>query len=172
MHIWETKQGDTLRAAQWETPSSYAGFNPVGDVLVLSINRDSDALGRSNWAVGGTLLREAAEAAGAPESVYDWRASHWAVGWVDYLMVKRDAPESVLEAAAEILDSLSDYPALSDDHWSDLEWTEASDYWASLSVRERASLIRDTGSDASLFAARREWIPQGDCGALYEWLRG
>ena len=171
MHIWETKQGDTLRAAQWETPSSYAGFDPVGDVLVLSINRDSDALGRSNWAVGGTLLREAADAAGAPESVYDWRASHWAVGWVDYLMVKRDAPESVLEAAAEILDSLSDYPALSDDHWSDLEWSEASDYWASLSVRERASLIRDTGSDASLFAARSDCIPS-DNGAVLEALRG
>lgn len=172
MAIWETKQGDTLRAAQWETPSSYAGFDPVGDVLVLSMHRDSDALARSNWAVGGAQLREAAAAAGAPDSVYDWRASHWAVGWVDYLMVKRDAPESVLEAAAEILDSLADYPALSDDHWSDLEWSEASDYWASLSVRERAAMIRDSGSDASPFAARRAWIPQGDCGALYEWLRG
>lgn len=171
VNIWDTRAGDTLRAAQWETPSSYAGFDPVGDVLVLSINRDSDVLARSNWAVGGTLLREAAAAAGDPESVYDWRASHWAVGWVEYLMVKRDAPESVLEAAAEILDSLADYPALSDDHWSDLEWTEASDYWAGLSVRDRCHLIRDSGSDASLFAARSDCIPS-DNGAVLEVLRG
>lgn len=171
MTIWETKQGDTLRKAQWETPSSYAGFDPVGDVLVLSVHRDSDALARSNWAVGGTLLRDAAAAAGEPESVYDWRASHWAVGWVDYLMVKRDAPESVLEAAAEILDSLSDYPVLSDDHWSDLEWSEACDYWASLSVRDRCHMIRDSGSSASLFAARRDSIPD-DNGAVLEALRG
>lgn len=171
MHIWETKQGDTLREHAWETPRDYAGFNPVGDVLVLSVHRDSDALARSNWTVGGTLLREAAEAAGAPESVYDWRASHWAVGWVEYLMVKRDAPESVLEAAADILDSLADYPVLSDDHFSDLEWTEASDYWASLSVRDRCHLIRDSGSDASLFAARSDCIPS-DNGAVLEALRG
>lgn len=171
MHIWETKQGDTLRKNQWETAYSYSGFDPVGDVLVLSMHRDSDVLARSNWAVGGDLLRDAADASGAPDSVYDWRAGHWAVGWVDYLMVKRDAPESVLEAAAEILESLADYPALSDDHWSDLEWTEAADYWAGLSVRDRCHMIRDSGSDASLFAARRDLIPH-DNGAVLEALRG
>jgi hypothetical protein len=169
MHIWETQRGDTLRKAQWEHPSDYAGFNPVGDIVVLSRHRDSDALTRSNWEVGLEQLRKAAES--APESVYDWRASHWAVGWVDYLMVKRDAPESVLEAAAEILDSLAGYPALDDEHWSDLEWQENADYWASLDVRDRADIIRRSGSTASIFAARRDEIPD-DNGYVYDWLRG
>jgi hypothetical protein len=168
MTIWDTKQGDTLREAQWETPSSYAGFNPVGDIVVLTRHRDSDALSRSNWEVGLEQLREAAAA--CPEAVYDWRASHWAVGWVDYLMVRRDAPEAVLEAAAEILDALADYPALCDDHWSNLEWNELSDYWAGLCTRDRAEIIRDSGSTASLFAARRDYLPD-DNGAVYDWIR-
>lgn len=164
----------------WETPSDYFGFDPVGDIGVAAKHRDSDALSRSNFAVAKARLLEAA----GPEAitdwdgdnmdarpvVYDWRASHWAVGWVEYLMVRADAPQAVLDEAQAIVDELEDYPALDEDDWSQLEHEEASDFWASLSVRQRADYIKDYAPEVSIFAARRDYVPSND-GHLDEVLR-
>jgi len=170
-----------VKLAIWETPSDYAGYDPVGHILVASQHRDSDALTRSNYRVAMRRLLEAAgleqlpgdgdEDESAP--VYDWRASHWAVGWVDYLMVRPDAPEAVRAEAQAIADELADYPILDEDDYSGLEYDEVAEYWASCSVRHRAETIRDSGSTASLFAARRAELPEEDCdSSLYDYLLG
>lgn len=169
----------------WETPSDYGGYDPVGHYGVLAQHRDSDAVARSNWLIACQRL---AEIAGVPvedlayaggwdagvekaPGVYHWRAGHWAVGWVEYLMVRPDAPQAVLEAAQAIKDEIAEYPILDEDHFSKLEWTERCDYWASMSVRHRATVIKDSGCDVSLFAARRDELPRDDSGRLEEWLR-
>lgn len=169
---------------KWETPGDYGGFDPVGHYGVIGQNRDSDALARSNWQVACQWLAEAAGIDAVPEleggfggdpndapPVYTWRAGHWAVGWVEYLMVRPDASEAVLEAAQAIKDSLSDYPVLDDEHYSNLEYAERCDYWAGMSVRHRAEVIKESGADVSIFAARREELPCDDSGRLEEWLR-
>ena len=172
----------TAKLSIWETPSDYFGFDPVGDIGVAAQNRDSDALSRSNYRVAMARLLKAAgqspEAIGdwdgddmdARPAVYDWRAGHWAVGWVEYLMVRSDAPQAVLGEAQAIADALEDYPALDEDAWSELEYEEAGDFWASLSVRERADYIKDYAPEVSIFAARRDWVPSND-GWLDEVLR-
>lgn len=167
----------------WETPGDYGGYDPVGHYGVASQHRDSDTLSRSNWQVSCQRLAEAAGIEEVPfleggwstgpddaPSVYQWCAGHWAVGWVEYLMVRPDAPEAVLEAAQAIKDKLREYPVLDEDHWSELQWTERCNYWTSLSVRDRARLIRDSGADVSIFAARRDELPCDDSGQLDEWL--
>jgi len=165
----------------WETPSDYFGFDPEGDIGVAAQNRDSDALSRSNYTAAMARLLEAAGQ--SPEAisewdgeldtrpaVYDWRAGHWAVGWVEYLMVRSDAPQAVRDEAQAIADELEDYPALDEDAWSELEHEEADAYWASLSVRERADYIKDYAPGVSIFAARRDYVPSND-GHLDEVLR-
>lgn len=168
------------KLAIWETPSDYFGYDPVGHILVASQHRDSDALTRSNYRVAVRRLLKAAGLEQFPSDadedesvpVYDWRASHWAVGWVEYLMVRPDAPEAVRAEAQAIADALADYPVLDEDDWSELEYAEAAAYWASCSVRHRAELIRESGSTASLFAARRAELPEGDPdSSLYDYLR-
>ena len=160
----------------WTTPSEYAGFSPVGDTLVLSRTRDSDALTRSNWdAAVERLLAAAKQSRVYAEdqynaAVYDWRASHWACGWVEYLMVRANAPQAVHDEAAAIEQELADYPSLDDDRWSELEAEEADAYWATCSVRERAEMIRDYAPGVSIFAARRDHVPSND-GRLDEVLR-
>jgi hypothetical protein len=67
---------------------------------------------------------------------------------------------------------IEDYPALDDDAWSNLEYEEACETWASWSVRERASEIKRLDPGCSIFAARREELPQDDSGILYDMLRG
>lgn len=173
---------DILQA--WKTPEDYGGFDPVGHYGVLAQHRDSDALSRSNWQVACQQLAEAAgidevpfldggwgDPADDTPPVYQWRAGHWAVGWVEYLMVRPDASQEVIDAAEEIVSALADYPVLDESHWSELEWTEMCDYWARMSVRERAQVIKDSGAEVSLFAARRDEVPSDDSGRLEEWLR-
>ena len=143
MYLSLEKAKDTLTETIWERPEYYGGFNPVGEYVLYSRNRDSDALENSNYVSMFKHLREAAEALGAPNSVYDWRASHWACGWVEYLMLKPDAPESLLIEAAEILNALSDYPVFDENHFSETEQSEANEIWRECySVRERADYIR------------------------------
>ena len=171
----------TAKLSIWESPSDYAGFDPVGDICVLAKHRDSDALSRTNWDAAVARL---SEAAGYGDSdtiwtddedrgpVYAWRAGHWAVGWVEYLMVRADAPQAVIDEAQAIADALEDYPALDEDAWSALEYEEACETWASWSLRERASEIKRLQPGCSIFAARRDELPQDDSGILFDMLRG
>ena len=168
---------------KWEHPSHYGGFSPDGDYLILSVHRESDSVSRSNWECALQTLRAESENSGieCPEDrfrdsvvredwVYSFRASHPLVGWIDYMLVRKDAPESVLIAAAEIVCALAGYPILNEDHHSDLEWEEICVYWESMSVRERFEAIKYAGG-VSIFAARRDEFPQDDSGALFDYLR-
>jgi len=80
------------------------------------------------------------------------------------------APERQLEAEL-VAKRLDEYPVWDEGHWSELEYTEASEYWASLSVSGRLDYIRRSRCGASPFAARRDDVPQDDSGALFEMLR-
>lgn len=174
----------TAKLSIWETPSDYFGFDPVGDIGIVAKSRDSDALTRSNWDAAKARMLEAAgvtqqdiddwdgDDMDARPAVYDWRASHWAVGWVEYLMCRSDAPQAVLDEAQAIADDLADYPALDEDAWSELEYAEACETWASWSVRDRTREIQRLKPGCSIFAARREELPQDDSGVLYDMLRG
>lgn len=146
----------------WETPSAYFGFSPVGHVLVLSLHRESPCMDESNWICAQARLAKAAGVEAIPHYTdpddasacggYWWEASHSMVGWVRYLMVKPDAPAAVLAEAQAIADALDSYPALNEDHWSELEYEQIYTYWEGLSVRDRLELVQDAGD--SIFAAR------------------
>lgn len=159
----------------WTHPESYAGFSPEGDYVLAAQHRDSDTLTRSNWLVFTRDFHpeefdgRSNDFASRP-AVYTWSASHCMVGWVDYMCIRADAPESVLASAAESLAALSDYPILDESHFCDLEYTEACEYWERMSVRERASYCAE--SDISIFAARRDYLPEDPNGTLLERLRG
>ena len=165
---------EILAPHAWETPSHYAGFSPIGDYCILTRHRDSDALTRSNWEVARQSFnvepfdnRETGYA--DRPTVYDWRAGHFLVGWVEYLMVRADADDDTLARAAEIVGKLEDYPILSEDHFSELEWGEACDAWTHLDLAGRIEILR--GSGVSIFAARRDYMPNDDTSYIQEQLR-
>ena len=147
----------------WEHPRDYGGFSPDGDFLLLSRNRDSSALDRSNWdtvcAAMGASTWDARDTLGRP-AVYHWRAGHWACGWIEYLMVRADASEDILAEACEIHAALKSYPVFDESHFSQLESDEALACWSSSSLRTRMEWCRIQG--VSIFAARRDDdIPPG-----------
>ena len=167
---------ENLDTCKWSHPKDYVGFSPDGDYCVMSVHRDSDSLDRSNWDAARELLGCEPYDGGTDDfarrpAVYDWRAGHGAVGWVEYLMLRADAPAETLDKAEKMLAQFKYYPALDEYAWSELEWSEVCDFWESLSVRERAEFIKRTQCGVSIFAARRAEFPQNDSGALFERLR-
>lgn len=146
----------------WTRPDHYAGEVWPGYYVFLSQHRDSDSLTRSNFLCGLEAI------GGESETVQVVREGHWAVGWVEWIAIHQD-DERALEAADEVARRLEGYPVVNEDHWGQMEWEEAQDYWASLPLSERVDMCRDAG--LSIFAARHPYIPQDDNGYIFESLR-
>lgn len=146
----------------WTHPQNYIGEVWPGYYVFLGQHRDSDCLERSNF----TCALEAI--GGETETVHVIRERHWAVGWIEWIAIHQD-DTAALQKADDIARKLQDYPVVNEDHWSELEHEEVCDFWASLSVRERASYCKEAG--LSIFAARHDYPPQDDSGSLYDRLR-
>ena len=162
---------DALNDAQWTHPDSYGGHSPDGAVILAVVTRDSDAMERSNWIAIRRDLEKLTTVntdyqEDQPNAPYDFRAGHWACGWVEYLIIPSTASLKVLEFAGDVLCALSDYPVYDESHYSDLEWNEVAEYWERASISDRIELCAD--NNISVFAARRDTMPEDDNGALYQ----
>ena len=124
---------ETLRSS-FEHSFSYYGQRE-GWYIVCSVNRDSDALERSNWAViSEHLIREGGD------DVAIERMNHWAVGWVDYLLVRPFSDVMIL--AGLWTDRLAQYPVADDEHYSMLEYAEEWCVRCDSGTREQHPLAR------------------------------
>ena len=148
---------------RWTRPDHYAGADWPEWFVFLGQDRESAALTRSNFECGLTRL------GGESDTVRVVREKHWAVGWVEWVAV-HESDAARLGAADEMLADLDAYPVLDEDHFSDLEWSEAEQAWRSLTLAERVDLCREAG--VSIFAARRDYTPADDSGYIHETLRG
>jgi hypothetical protein len=168
----------------YRRPSDYFGATWYGYYPVDGQHRDSGHLDQSNfegiWAelealqsdytAGPDDLNDNAEGE-ILDSVVRTVCNHWAVGWVETLYV-HESNRAALEHADALLERLEDYPVLDDDDLSQREWTAASEYWSNASMRERARILRECRSRVSLFAVRRDELPQDDDGRIFDYCRG
>jgi hypothetical protein len=154
----------------WTHPDSYSGHSPDGNYMIYSQNRDSQTVEISNYRTILKDLQSKAIQLNCDESVYDFRAGHWACGWVEYIIVKIDAPKELLIYCAEIICALADYPVWNESDLSELEWDTASKYWESLSLDEKVGLCKE--HNISIFAARHDYLPEEDNGSLFDSLIG
>lgn len=121
------------------------GPNHDGYYMGLSQNRDSDALTRSNFTAALELL------GGETECTHIWSQcncavrvihdSHWAVGWIDYILVHESAADKVAILAG-IEEKLEIYPVLDEDAFSQLEWDEATETLENNAQEFRRELLR------------------------------
>lgn len=85
--------------------------------LVGSVCRDSSLRARCN----GEIIREELNRVDPDGAAHDdMRCGHWAVGWVDHLIVD-PGNEAVMQVLIECIAALADYPVLSDDRLSAME---------------------------------------------------
>lgn len=132
-------------------------------VAPCSNNRDADTLQRCNWEVMKGLLKECDG---------DWemhRFGHWACGWFEIIVVRPGSQAATI--CQECEDSLSDYPILSDEAFSEAESAEQEETWRRASVRERLRYIERANRgryEISIFSARRDELPRDENGYLRE----
>jgi hypothetical protein len=110
-------------------PDSFCYFGDNKDLFdtwgfTISVHRDSDALGRSNFEVISEDMQKR-----FPKQVEITECGHWAVGWIKHLTVKMLTKDHkrVTKAGLAILewlDKLEDYPVADESHWSETEYDE------------------------------------------------
>ena len=110
---------------KWVHPDSYMGAEYPEYYEVAGRSRDSEALERSNFNSILAALGGENEEAG----VIIAKASHWAVGWVEELLIHETASEK-LKIADELVGGLEDYPIVDETDFSNEEREEREQYFA------------------------------------------
>lgn len=155
---------------QWEEPDYYAGFSPDGDYVVLAQSAAGDLLEQVNFQCASNQLciEPIGESFDDRPETYTFRASHFACGWIEYLMVRRDASAKVIDVAEEIVCALAEHPVLDDMAYFDAESEAVSVLWDEMDLRERIQLCEDCGE--SIMAARHPVEPGEVSMRLREWV--
>jgi len=125
----------------------------------ISQNRDSDCLTRSNWIVGTEEILKASQ----HEETEVHRFGHWACGWYEMLLI-HPADLPALRVAAAMAADLENYPVLSDEHLTELEYEEAAEYWQRCSVSDRVEILQRFGGN--IFQARHDTLPDDPTGSI------
>ena len=136
-------------------------------LVVVGRHRDSDTLERSNFTVAQERLKKI-----NPDCCIVESENHWAVGWVEHLLVDPSNTEAV-ELARAMRKEIEDYPILDENHFNNLEYEKAAEYWAGMNTRDRVEACQESG--ISIFAARRDyWVlmfdGENDLSDLHEYL--
>ena len=117
--------------------------------IVAAVHRDSDALDRSNFSVSEAMLKDnpaSAEWSGEFQPYAIERFNHWAVGWIDYLLIDPEC-KPLVELGESIQARIENYPVLDESHFSEIESQEANEIWQNCyNPRERVKYIRDNRS--------------------------
>jgi hypothetical protein len=135
----ETMTGTlTTLAEEHITDAAYWGDRPDW-VIACAQHRDSDTVARSNWAAFVEAL------GGESETVAIERSNHWAVGWMEYLVIDPVDTERV-QLAEQLREQLEDYPLLDEEAYSKLEWEEYQEAWSDYGQGDFAkALVREFG---------------------------
>ena len=145
----------------WDTPKNYFGDNPIGDYLIYARNRDSSILEDCNYEC---ILKDL-QSIDKNNSVYDFRANHFAYGWVEYILIKKDiASKEVLEMACLILTELKCYPVYNEIEYSNMQYEAITEYWDNCLLDEKIGYCKK--QDLSIFSARR--LPKEILDILYD----
>jgi hypothetical protein len=100
---------------KWVMPNNYSG-STFFDYYRTGIgqSRDSDCLERANFAA---MLEKLG---GESETVIVNRSGHWAVGWVESILIHESNIEK-LKIADEIMEKFDDYPVINNTTLSEVE---------------------------------------------------
>lgn len=106
-------------------------------LILLARARDSGCLDRANWDAAVAKMGGIES-----ESIKIHRFGSWACGWLEYLCVSVDDPET-MEKATEIESALANYPVLDEELFCQYEQDEADSVWRNCyNVGERIAYIR------------------------------
>jgi len=136
---------------EWKYPRDYSGESFEGYYVILSRNRDSGTLENSNFEKALELLGGEDADAG----VIVASSGHWAVGWIEELLVSKNAPEKVA-IAETIEESLDKYPLLDEEDWSRREYEEMSELTNDVVLDILRDIENKYDADTSIFPTEKK----------------
>jgi hypothetical protein len=159
---------ETLKARLWHKEPNYIGPQWHHYAVVAVRHRDSDLLERHNFDTASTYLNRFKDrpATDYTQSAYEAedreelkaclvvRNAHWAVGWIEFLMVDAHDYDATI-AGATIVEDRDDYPILDEDGYIEEEDKAIAEAWSDLSDSERERLLykaRFTKEDAQEYS--------------------
>ena len=148
----------------WDSAANYAGADlSAFYVAPVSVTRDSLLLERVNWQVVTADLERVSQ----HDETGSHCMGHWSCGWYEIFLIHAD-DAAALQAADQWACSLADYPVADESAWSEAECEAVADYWERCSVSDRMEALERC--DLSVFAARRDYLPDDPTGALHQYL--
>jgi len=136
---------------RWERQPNYIGTEWYEYYQGPGLHRDSSITTQTNFEVAQRMLEEAAE---KDEEIWAARGyepeggaleyehcNHWAVGWVDSLLVHEHAVLT-LEVLMDICERLMDYPILDEDELSRREWEDKQEQYENWHEYDTASELK------------------------------
>ena len=138
----------------WKYPESYFGDTYYDYYPVIGKHRDSKILDLSNYEC---IEKHCIELVGKDNITYE-SANHWAVGWVETLMIHKDCKPGAIQEIDDIIGSLAEeYPVFNESHYSELMYNDITEYWNNMSLSDKVDECKRSG--ISIFQARDESIP-------------
>ena len=98
---------------KWSSSENYIGETYYDYYVLLSHHRDSGLVEESNFQSALKMLN------GESDTVKVIRAKHWAVGWVEMILIHESDTKSV-DKGNEIEESLNNYPILDEDVFGEM----------------------------------------------------
>ena len=109
----------------WKRPKDYMGENYPDYYIGLSQTRDSEPLERANF----DALLEKLGGESEENGVIVARASHWAVGWVETILVHKDSLK--VPELEKIMEEYAEYPVIDEDKLYQYEVEKREGDWES-----------------------------------------
>lgn len=122
---------------KWQLDSNYIGEDYSNFYVVLSKHRDSNLIEDSNFE---SVRRDIEHV--YPDSTEVIHLSHWAVGWVELLLIHESNTEALEQADHIVYKLESIYPIYDEDHWSTLVYESAEEIWLNSPEWEREELCK------------------------------
>lgn len=154
-----TKEDNTMVYRKF-TPCAYDRHIPIAErenwlVAPVTRHRDSDVLTEANWESQleffSSFLHVETDEYSDDAEIRTF--SHWAVGWVEILLINPIYKEKV----EFLIEKLENYPILDEELYSQKMDSYASETWKSMSLCEKIKLCHD--NNLSIFQAREEFYP-------------
>jgi len=144
-HVHPSMLNPYARDGRWpDFIPNYGGIMPRGDFLMVTRHRDSSFV--ENWVFE---QYEKALKAFWPY-VYVNRASHWAVGWMEHLMVSQFAPPDVLE---KIIETIEDFPRdtiPNEDEFYEAVHERIVEVWEEMTADEKLEYLRKSADEGEI----------------------
>lgn len=134
----------------WIRPDSYAGPDWNNYYYLAGRSRESDLVESTNF---NYCLNAVEKFKGVERTEMDGdcdgemtvevvRDSHWAVGWVEHILIHKSACPALIAKCDNILSRLYDYPLLDEDAYSAAQDEQARAAWESFDSNDKRYALR------------------------------